>query len=127
MKKEGSDEQRLSAIFAVETNMDGISLILDAISAGLFVHATRLIVRFNRRMPELWELLGARERAHRVRELRDEVRSNLPAARYIYDSVDFEDPEIHELKLTLKQLHRSAILSLLLFIAVATATVAAWL
>ncbi len=108
------------------SNMDGISLIFAVVSVGLLVHATRLIVRFNRRMPELWELLGARERTYRVRELRDEARSNLPAARYLYDSVDFEDPEIRELKLALKQLHRSAISSLLLFIAAATATLAAW-
>ena len=106
--------------------MDGIALLLTAVSAGLLMHATRLVVRFNRRMPELWQLLEARQRAHRVRELRDEARSNLPAARYLYDSVDFEDPEIRTLKLVLKQ-QRSAILSLLLFMVVATAAMAAWL
>ncbi len=107
--------------------MDGIALLLTAASAGLLVHATRLVVRFNRRMPELWQLLEARQRVHRVRELRDEARSNLPAARYLYDRVDFENPEIRELKLVLKQQHRSAILSLLLFMVVATAAMAAWL
>ena len=106
--------------------MDGIALLLTAVSAGLLVHATRLVVRFNRRMPELWQLLEARH-AHRVRELRNEARSNVPAARYLYDRIDFEDSEIRELKLVLKQQHRSAILSLLLFMVVATATMAAWL
>ncbi len=107
--------------------MDGIALVLTAVSAGLLVHATRLVVRFNRRMPELWQLLEARQRVHRVRELRDEAPSNVPAARYLYDRIDFEEPEIRALKLVLKQQHRSAILSLLLFIVVATATMAAWL
>ena len=107
--------------------MDGISLILAMVSAGLLVHATRQIVRFNRRMPALWALLEARQRAHRVRALRDEARTNVPAARYLYDSVDFDDPEIRALKLALKQMHRSGILSLLLLIVVATATLAVWL
>ena len=74
-------------------------------------------------MPESWKLLEARDRSHRVREL-DTGWSNLPVARYLYDNVDLEDPEILELKLTLKQLHRSAISSLLLFMASSTASVA---
>ena len=102
-----------------------ISLLLVAVSVALLVHATRLVVRFNRRMPELWKLLEGTGRSHRVRELRDDVWSNLPAARYLYDNVDFEEPEIRVLKLELKQMHRSAISNLLLFMVVATATGAA--
>jgi hypothetical protein len=107
--------------------MNTISFLLAALSIYLLVKSTRLVVHFNRRMPELWNLLGAKGRPHRVRELNTDAWSNLPAARYLYDNIDFEVPEIRELKLTLKQLHRSAITSLLLFMGSATATVAVWL
>ena len=87
----------------------------------------RLVVHFNQRMPELWSLLEVRERSHRVRELHPNAWSTLPAARYLYDDLDFEIPDIRELKLTLKQLHRSAITNLLLFMVIVTAAVFAWL
>ena len=86
----------------------------------------RAVVRFNRRMPELWQLLEDGGRSDRVRELRDDVWSNLPAARYLYDSVDFEDPQIRALKLALKQMHRSAISQLLVFPTLVIAAVAIW-
>jgi hypothetical protein len=107
--------------------MDTICFLLAALSVFLIVNSIRLVVQFNRRMPELWSLLEARERSHRVRELHTSAWSNLPAARYLYDNTDFEDPEIRELKLNLKQMHRSAITNLLLFMTVATAAVTAWL
>ena len=107
--------------------MDTTSFLLAALSVVLLVRSTRLVVSFNRRMPELWKLLETRERSQRVRELDTDAWSNLPAARYLYDDIDCENPEIRELKLTLKQLHRSAISSLLLFMAVATVAVAVWL
>ncbi len=107
--------------------MDTIFYLLAALSIFLLVKSARLVVHFNRRMRALWSLLEARERSHRVRELHTDARSNLPAARYLYDNIDFEDPEIRELKLTLKQLHRSAITNLFVFMAIATAAVAVWL
>ena len=107
--------------------MDTIVFLLAALSVFLLVKSTRLVVHFNRRMPELWNLLEASERSHRVRELHTNAGSNLPAARYLYDNTDFEVPEIRELKLNLKQMHRSAITNLLLFMAIATAAVVAWL
>ncbi len=107
--------------------MDMIFFLLAALSAFLLVKSTRLVVHFNRRMPELWSLLEAMERSHRVRELHTDAWTNLPAARYLYDNIDFEIPEIRELKLTLKKLHRSAITNLLLFMVIATAAVVALL
>ena len=73
-------------------------------------------------LPELWRLLESKGRAHRVRELRDEPRTNLPSTKYLYDEVDFDDRDIRELKLTLKVMHRNAILSLLFFGVVMTQT-----
>ena len=107
--------------------MNTISFLLATLSIYLLVKSTRLVVHFNRRMPELRNLLAAKGRPHRVHELNTDTWSNLPATRYLYDNVDFEIPEIRELKLTLKQLHRSAIRNLLLFMASATATLAVWL
>ncbi len=107
--------------------MDATLWLLAAISAVLLVRASAMIVRFNRRMPELWQLLETKDRSRRVRELTDNIWYNLPAARYLYDEVDFEDPEIRGLKLTLMRMHRAAISSLLMFIVSSTATVAAWL
>ena len=92
--------------------MDTVSFLLASLSVYL---------------PELWILLEARERPQRVCELHTDAWSNLPAARYLYDNIDFEVSEIRELKLTLKHLHRSAITHLLLFMVIVTATVAAWL
>ncbi len=103
--------------------VDTISLLLAAVTAALLVSATRLVVGFNRRMSGLWKLLETTGRSHRVRELRDDVWSNLPGTRYLYDSVDFEDPEIRALKLALKRMHLSAISSLLLFMVAVVATV----
>jgi hypothetical protein len=107
--------------------MDTLFFIFAALSAYLLVKSIRLVVHFNRRMPELWNLLEARDRSHRVRVLHTEAWSNLPAARYLYDNSDFDVPEIRELKLALKQLHRSSITNLLLFMATSTAAVAVWL
>ena len=107
--------------------MDAISFFLAALSVYLLGKSALLVVRFNRRMPELWRLLEVSERSHRVREVHTDAWSNLPAARYLYNDNDFEIPEIRELKLTLKRLHRSAITNLLLFMVVSTAAVAVWL
>ena len=60
-------------------------------TAVVLVSCVRQVWRFNVRMPELWRLLESKERAHRVRELRDEPRTNLPSAKYLYDEVDFDD------------------------------------
>ena len=94
------------------------------LNAALLVRCTRMVWRLNARMPELWRLLENKGRRHRVRELRDESRSNLPSTKYLYDEVDFDDSDIREMKLTLKVMHRSALLSLLLFGVVITATIA---
>ena len=107
--------------------MDTVSFLLASLSVYLLARSIWLVVQFNRCMPELWILLEARERPQRVCELHTDAWSNLPAARYLYDNIDFEVSEIRELKLTLKHLHRSAITHLLLFMVIATATVAAWL
>ena len=106
--------------------MIALSLLLAALSAAGLVHAVREVVRFNRRMPELWRLLEDTGRSDRVRELRDDPSSNLPATRYLYDSVDYDDPRIRALKLAPKRLHRSAIAHLLLFPLVAAAAVTLW-
>ncbi len=95
-----------------------------ALNAALLVRGARMVWRLNARMPELWRLLENTGRAHRVKELRDESRSNLPSTKYLYDEVDFDDSDIRELKLTLKLMHRSAIRSVLLFGVVITATIA---
>ena len=73
-----------------------------AVNAGVLVSCVRQVWRFNVRLPELWRLLESKGRAHRVRELHDEPRTNLPSAKYLYDEVDFDDRDIRELKLTLK-------------------------
>ena len=96
-----------------------------ALDVALFVLAVRLVWRFNARMPALWSLLEAKGRAQRVRELRDEPWSNLPSKGYLYNDVDFDDPEIRDLKLSLKVMHRNGILSLLAFIVVLTVTIPA--
>lgn len=95
-----------------------------AVNAGVLVSCVRQVWRFNVRLPELWRLLESKGRAHRVRELHDEPRTNLPSAKYLYDEVDFDDRDIRELKLTLKAMHRNAILSLLFFGVVMTGTLA---
>ncbi len=82
--------------------MNTISFLLAALSIYLLVISARLVVHFNRRMPDSWNLLGAQGRPHHVRELNTNAWSNLSAARYLYDNIDFEVPEIRELKLTLK-------------------------
>lgn len=107
--------------------MDAIVFLLAGFSVYLLVRSIGLVVHFNRRMPELWNLLEARGLSQRVREVHTDVWSNLPAARYLYDDRDCEVPEIRELKLALKRLHRSAITNLLLFMVVSTATVAVWI
>jgi hypothetical protein len=107
--------------------MDTIFLLLAVLSVYLLVKSICLVVSFNRRMPELWNLLETSERSHRVRKIHIEAWSNLPAARYLYDNTDFEVPEIRELKLALKRLHRSAITNLLLFMVTSTAAVLVWL
>ena len=95
-----------------------------ALNAALLVRGVRKVWRLNARMPELWRLLEHKGRRHRVRELVDEPRSNLPSTKYLYDEVDFDDSDIREMKLTLKVMHRSALLSLLLFGVVITVTIA---
>ena len=95
-----------------------------ALNAALLVRCATMVWRFNARMPELWRLLENKGRSYRVRELRDEPRSNLPSTKYLYDEVDFDDSDIREMKLTLKVMHRSAIRSVLLFGVVITATIA---
>ena len=95
-----------------------------AVNALLLAGCVRQVWRFNVRMPELWRLLESKGRAHRVRELRDEARTNLPSTKYLYDDVDFDDSDIRALKLTLRAMHRNTILSLLLFGVVMTGTLA---
>ncbi len=97
-----------------------------AVNALLLVRGARMVWRLTlcARMPELWRLLENKGRRHRVRELRDEPRSNLPSTKYLYDEVDFDESDIREMKLTLKLMHRSAIRSVLLFGVVITATIA---
>ncbi len=97
-----------------------------ALNAALLVRGATKVWRLTlcARMPELWQLLENKGRRHRVSELRDESRSNVPSTKYLYDGVDFDDSDIRKLKLTLKVVHRSAILSLSLFGLVITATIA---
>ena len=95
-----------------------------ALNAALFVRCVILVWRFNVRMPELWRLLENKGRAHRVREVRDEPRTNMPAAKYLYDEVDFGDRDIRELKLTLKVMHSVGIVSILLVTVVMSGTIA---
>lgn len=95
-----------------------------AVNTAFLGRGATLVWRLNARMPELWQLLKNKGRRHRVSELRDQSRSNLPSTKYLYDEVDFDDSNIRELKWTLKVLHRSAILSLSLFGVVITATTA---
>ena len=103
--------------------MSTIALVLSiAVNAIVLVSCVRQVWQFNVRFPELWHLLESKGRGHRVRELRDEPKTNLPSAKYLYNDVDFDDREIRELKLRLKAMHRNAILSLLFFGALMTVT-----
>ena len=56
-----------------------------AVNALLLVRSATMVWRLNARMPELWQLLENKGRRHRVREKRDEPRSNLPSTKYLYD------------------------------------------
>ena len=104
--------------------MTAALIVLVALNAALFLGCVKLVWRFNVRMPELWQLLEDKGRAHRVREVHDEPRTNLLSTKYLYDEVDFDDRDVRELKLTLKVMHRVAVGSVLLFGVVITSTIA---
>jgi hypothetical protein len=74
------------------------------------------VTRFNLRLRELWRLLQSKGRGRRVKEVRDDPWTNLPQQRYLFDEVDFDDPEIRALKLELRALWRKGIGSLVLVI-----------
>ena len=57
-----------------------------AVNVAVLVSCVRQVWRFNVLLPELWRLLESKGRAHRVRELRDEPRTNLPSTKYLYDA-----------------------------------------
>ncbi len=104
--------------------MTAALIVAVVLNAALFLSCVKLVWRFNVRIPELWQLLKDKGRAHRVREVHDEPRTNLPSTKYLYDEVDFDDRDIRELKSTLKAMHRVAVGSVLLFGAVITSTIA---
>ncbi len=54
-----------------------------ALNAALLVRGATKVWRLNARMPELWQLLENKGRRHRVSELRDESRSNVPSTKYL--------------------------------------------
>jgi hypothetical protein len=57
-----------------------------ALNAALLVRCTTMVWRLNARMPELWQLLENKGRRHRVSELRDASRSNVPSTKYVSTS-----------------------------------------
>ena len=101
-----------------------LAALLVAVNVTVLVWCVRAVWRFNARMSELWRLLETKGRAHRVKELRDDPVTNLPPTKYLYNEVDFEDPDIRELKLTLKSMHQKGVGSILVFTAVVIGSMA---
>jgi len=60
--------------------MTAVLILFGAVlNAALFVRSMVKVWRFNTRMPALWRLLQNKGRANRVREVRDDPRTNVPA------------------------------------------------